>query len=131
MKRGAILALPLVLLAACGGGGKPDKNADGVRATAKSFVSDIADKKFDDACGLLTTAAKAQLTKAGGGGECSKQLSLARGLLSDKQLTALEDQADKMKVTIKGDTATSAPISANDTPGKYVWQGEKWLIDAG
>lgn len=124
-----MLALPLALLAACGGGGKSEKNADGVRATAKSFVSDIADKKFDEACTLLTTAAKAQLSKAGGG-ECSKQLSLARGLLSDKQLDTLQDQADKMKVTIKGDTATSAPVSGGDTPGKYIWQGEKWLIDA-
>jgi hypothetical protein len=125
-----------VALAACGGdeGGRADKGPDGVRATAKEFTTSFKDKKFGDACALMTPGARGQVVSAGQGQagaraqSCPRLLALARAFTPDAQLAKAVGQTEGLKVTVDGDRATSEATRAGGTGGKYRYVDGEWFI---
>jgi hypothetical protein len=122
------------VLIGCGGGGRSSKSADGVRTTGREFVNDFKDRKFGDACELMTPTARAEMGrafgKANGASGCAAILAFARAFIGTETLKKLAAQFDKTRVTIRGDTATVGTDAPGNLGGRFRYVGGQWYVDS-
>ena len=128
----ALLAVLALAVAGCGGDDpdpRSDKSAKGVRATAVAYVEALGEKRYDDACALLTASARRQLTNPRAPAPCDTTLQRSLSGVGPAQLKRVKDAAATVEVVVKGATARSAPISgATRRGGRYRYLRGLWYI---
>jgi hypothetical protein len=113
--RRVVILLGLVALVGCGKSAPADEPAR-VRAAYAEYTDALRAGDGEQACGLLTTEAKARASLLG---PCEATLSGgAPGLPSDEQIA-------RMPVAVHGDTATYRLPDEQGTARKV---GDHWLI---
>jgi len=130
----AALAATTVGVAACGGGGgsgATSKDAAGVRATYKEFITDLRDNRFAQACAVLTPNALKQMKAAShlSNFDCPKIMSQVRKFITDAQIKDALNKTDKLKVTVTGNRATVAPTQAGGQPAQLLYTDGRWKLD--
>src|SRR4051812_47312217 len=108
MRRALACLLPVLLLAACGGGDDASKDEAAVRDTAKELYGALADKDAGKVCDLLTASQREAVAKGGGGSasSCEQVMGVALTFVAGKGLEEA-DQAKVTKVKVDGDRATA------------------------
>jgi hypothetical protein len=131
--RPAALALAVLVLAGCGGGGKSEE--DRVRDSVKTYLTALADGDSKKACAQLTpgqtrrvlAAAKKipQLRTA----KCPEVFDAVSARLGPDE-KALLRKVKVTDVTVRGSTATTRLQGAPRTP-ELTKSGGRWLISGG
>ena len=117
-------------IAGCGGSGAgagADKSAAGVRATMRAYLDDLRHNRPEDACGLMTDAAR---IKTGGGKAtaCPAHSIVALAFLGPKGITRLEDKIPQLPIAVSGDRATAPPLTGSGASSTFLYRGGRWLI---
>jgi hypothetical protein len=124
MSRSRLLALVAVACASLAFTGvagatslRAQRSVAGVRATLGAYDTALLAGKGKAACSLLTAAARKELAKSNHVSSCEKVIEIAgRVLKSRPKLAArVRSYASKVKVTLRGDTATVPKLGGGGT----------------
>ena len=99
----------------------------GARAAIVEFTDAFVAKHYDDACDVLNERAQRQFKRA----SCAEVLKLSGGVVKEAQVKQARDAARTLKITVNGDKATVAGVTAGASrKTNLVRQGGRWYIDA-
>ena len=125
--RAAALLAAALALAGCGGGDAPRATPeDGVRAAANAYLGALAARDWQRACGLMTPAARRDLTDAAGA-SCPRALA-AGGAEGAEELASARREIPGADVHIRGTAAAIGPLGTAQQPLRLQRVGGRWLV---
>lgn len=120
------IVVVVVLLVTGGGGGGDSTPRSAARATVEEFVDDLGQKRFSDACGLLTDELRRQL----GGNRCGEALTALAGEAGTPPTVEITDvRVAGNKAAIDAAIDTGSAVPAEHTLG-LLEQAGVWRISS-
>jgi len=108
---------------------RSQRSVAGVRSTVAAYDNAVLAGKAETACALLTAAAQKQIAKTNHMSSCEKAIKFAYELLklSPKQAAQVRSYASKVKITLRGDTA-SVPRFNGGGRGTLIYTHGLWYV---
>jgi hypothetical protein len=113
------------LIAACGGGDPAPAPEDTVRRAATAYVDTLRSGHWDEACDLMTRAARAAVAE--GSGSCPRALR-SGGALPRETLDTVARQLRGAEIRIAGTHARLGPVGDLPDPLRFERRAGRWLL---
>jgi hypothetical protein len=105
------------------------RSVAGVRSTVAAYDTAVLAGKTGTACSLLTAAAQKQIAETNHLSSCEKAIEFAYELLktSPRQAAQLRSYASKLKIALRGDTATVPKFNGGGR-GTLIYTHGLWYV---